>query len=283
LSDKEVISKASLNYVPVALNLYEIRKRKGSAGEFYTKIAKQRPSQYQGLYVATAEGKVLASRGSQPKKGTWEADTLKMLDEGLEAFGEVTPRKFKLVDPTPERGIGVRKDGSIVLEAYVRPLTLGLDTRGRGPLVIDRVELTKAEKSSLTLAEAEEGSTWTVPEKVVGAFYRVLSPVSDSNWLARRNEVDKATLRGKVERVRKGVAYLSYTGSISGVHVFQIEPNKGKKIYADVKFRGTGTADAKTGKLLTLLLVGDGRFRNYPPYDDESKYGVVVEWWLKPE
>jgi hypothetical protein len=79
------------------------------------------------------------------------------------------------------------------------------------------------------------------------------------------------------------VAYLSFKGAISGEHVWQFEPHKGKKLYANVTLRGVGTAESKTGKLLTLTLVGDGRFRNHPPYDDESKYGVVVEWRLKPE
>jgi hypothetical protein len=196
LSDKEVISRVSQSYVPVALNLYEIRKAKGSAGEFYTKVAKQRPTQYQGLYVVTAEGKVLASRGAQPSKGTWEADTLKMLDEGIEAFGDVKSRKVKAIDPYPERGVGVRDDGSMVLAVYARPMVLGLDRRGLGAVAIDRVVLTKEEKSKLTLPDGVEDATWTVPLRVVDALHRVLSPSSDANMLARRGEVTKATLRG---------------------------------------------------------------------------------------
>ena len=33
--------------------------------------------------------------------------------------------------------------------------------------------------------------------------------------------------------------------------------------------------------LLSLLLLGDGRYRNYPPYDNVVRYGSVVEWRLK--
>jgi hypothetical protein len=283
LSDKDVISKVSRNFVPVALNLYQIRKARGTAGEFFAKVVKQRPAQYQGLYVVTAEAKVLANRGSQPSKGTWEKDTLKLLDEGLEAFGDVTPRKVEAVDPNPERGVGVGKDGGIVLAVYARPMVLGLDRRGLGEVAIDRVALTKDEQKSLTLPAGVEEATWTVPAKTVEVLHRVLSPSSDTNTMARRDEVTKARLRGKIERINKGVAYLSYDGTISGVHTWEFAPHKGKKIKAEVALRGVGTAESKTGKLQSITLVGDGRYRNYPPYDDESKYGAVVEWRLKAE
>jgi hypothetical protein len=283
LSDKDVLEKVSRNFVPVALNLYEIRKAKGTAGEFFAKVQKQKPEQYQGLYVVTADGKVLSNRGRQPSKGTWEADTLKMLGEGLDAFGEVTPRKAEVVEQHPERGLGVLEDGGIVLAAYTRPMVLGLDKRGLGAVAIDRVTLTKDERKTLTLPDGAVDATWTVPAKTVEALHRLLSPSSDANTMAKRDEVTKARLKGRIERKSKGIAYLSFEGVISGVHVWQFDPNKGKKIYADVTLSGVGTAEAKSGKLLSITLVGDGRYRNFPPYDDESKYGAVVEWRLKAE
>jgi hypothetical protein len=281
LSDESVIASVRKNVVPVALNLYEIRKAKGSAGEFYQKVAKQTPSQYQGLYVVNADAKVLARRGAQPKQGSWARDTLAMLDEGIEAFGEVTPRKFRLVDPRPFRGVGVRDDGSIVLAVYTRPMVLGLDKRGLGQPAIDSIVLTKNERTSLTLSEADTDSAWQLPAQVARAFHRVLSPTSDANNLARRDEVTKAAIKGSVDRVRNGIAFLSFTGQIAGEHVWEFDPHKGKKIRAEVKLRGVGTAEAKSGKLLSITLVGDGTYRHHAPYDDPSKYGAVVEWRLK--
>jgi hypothetical protein len=35
----------------------------------------------------------------------------------------------------------------------------------------------------------------------------------------------------------------------------------------------------KAGRLLSLTLVYDGQFRNYPPYDHPpARFGAVVEW-----
>jgi hypothetical protein len=284
LSDKEVIARVSRNYVPVAVNLYVTRNAKGASGDFYRKLAEQRPKQYQGLYVVTAECKVLAARSEQPTKGTWTDDTLRLLDQGLDAFGEVTPRRPSPTKPNADHGLGLRDDGGIALATYVRPLSLGLDPRGRGPVVIDRVALTKDELKGLTPAGGgAKGETWRVPEETAKALHKVTSPLSDSNWLAKRDEVTKAALTGKIDRVSKGVAYVPFRGSIQSAHVFQIEPHKGKKVRAEVSLRGAGTMEAKTGKLLTLVLIGDGKFRNYPPYDQESAYAAVVEWRREEE
>jgi hypothetical protein len=37
-----------------------------------------------------------------------------------------------------------------------------------------------------------------------------------------------------------------------------------------------------SGRLLSLTLVFDGRFRNYPPYDAPARFGAVVEWARGP-
>ena len=41
--------------MPVALNLYEIKKAKGPGGDFFRAVQKQRPGQYQGLYLVDPE------------------------------------------------------------------------------------------------------------------------------------------------------------------------------------------------------------------------------------
>jgi hypothetical protein len=40
--------------------------------------------------------------------------------------------------------------------------------------------------------------------------------------------------------------------------------------------------DVKSGRLLALTLVFDGRFRNYAPYDAPARFGAVVEWSQGP-
>ena len=121
-----------------------------------------------------------------------------------------------------------------------------------------------------------------MPATVAQQLHKVLSPNSDPNTMPRADEVTFAKLTGKVERVSKGVAYLRYTGRITGIHVWEFPPNKGKEINGDVKLSGVGTCDAKTGELRSITLVGAGEYRNFPPYDNVVKYGAVVEWRAKP-
>ena len=63
MSDDAVIARIRRNFVPVALNLYEVRDDKGAAGDFFRAVQKQNPDQYQGVYVVAPDGKVLASHG----------------------------------------------------------------------------------------------------------------------------------------------------------------------------------------------------------------------------
>ena len=61
MSNEPVIRRISESFVPVALNLYKIREVKDAAGEFFRAVYKQTPNRYQGLWIVSAEGKVLAS------------------------------------------------------------------------------------------------------------------------------------------------------------------------------------------------------------------------------
>jgi hypothetical protein len=48
-----------------------------------------------------------------------------------------------------------------------------------------------------------------------------------------------------------------------------------------VTLSGAGTCEAKTGKLLSLTLVGYGVYRSDRPNDAAKKYGAIVDWRLK--
>ena len=108
------------NVVPVSVNLYEIRKAKGRGGDFFRGVQKQRPAQYQGLYLVTAEGKVLASHQNFKSHKTWTKELIADLEPGLKAFGAVEEREIEPTDPLPERGVGVRKGGGACLAVFLR-------------------------------------------------------------------------------------------------------------------------------------------------------------------
>ena len=277
LSDDEVVKAISRQCVPVAINREVISKEKSPAGDLYRSIQKQRPNQYQGIYVIDPEGKVLSNQANAPEDiRLWARDLRERIDAGVKAFGGVTRRPTAKFTALNDRGEGTRADGSIVLAVYLRHI--GPDGRGFGDPAYDSAALTSEERTHFGRAGAKTGATWKVPATAVRTLHKVLSPNSDPNTMPRADEVTFARLTAQVERVSKGVAYMRYTGRITGTHVWEYPPNKGKKIHGDVTLVGVGTCDAKTGELRSITLVGAGEYRNFPPYDQVSRYGAVVEW-----
>ena len=58
MSHPDMLRFISANTVPVALNLFVIREQRDAAGDFFRAVQKQRPAQYQGLYLVAPDGKV---------------------------------------------------------------------------------------------------------------------------------------------------------------------------------------------------------------------------------
>jgi hypothetical protein len=264
--------------VPVAVNLYEVRDAKGAAGDFFRAVQKQRPDQYQGLYVVNPDGTVLASHGKMVEPARkWAGEIVGTIATALEKTGPLSAREETRGDAPTDRGVGFRKDGGIMLAAYARPMVLGLDRRGLGERAIDSIALSARDVGEITLASDVAGGSWKLPKSMVVKFHRLLSPASDANTLARADEVTEASVDVRRERAADGVVYVSLKGKIAGEHVWQFEPHKGKKIRSNVTLVGVAAVSTK-GQLLSLTLVGDGRYRNHPPYDEEQKYGAVAEW-----
>jgi hypothetical protein len=118
-----------------------------------------------------------------------------------------------------------------------------------------------------------------VPEAIARKFFPLLS-TADATFRDVK-EVTSVRLAGRVEKVEGGVAYLSYEGTIAATHrATKSEGKEGKECSSTAKLLGgVGRYDVKSGKLLSLTLVYDGLFRNYPPYDNPpGRFGAVVEW-----
>jgi hypothetical protein len=266
----------------VAVPLYTIRDEKGESGDFFRAVTKQRPDQYQGIYIVSPEGKVLASQAREPaKRETWARAIVDVIEDGVRAYGPISARKVPPLEFLPDRGVGRRKDGSIVLAVYTRTMHVGVDKRGFGDATLDSVVLADEDRGRLEFPDLAVGDDLPILKSVAKKLYPVLSPNSDCNTLPKADEVDGVKLSARVERVQGNVAYLHFQGRIGGVHTWPFPPHKGKKISAEVILAGIGSCDRKTGKILSLLLLGDGRYRNYPPYDNVVHYGAVVEWRLE--
>jgi hypothetical protein len=225
LSDERVIALISRNFVPVAQNLYIIREEKGPAGTFFRDVQKQRPAQYQGLYLVSAECRVLSSHQEYKSEKTWPQEVLADLERGLRAFGEVKPRDATRVDPLPYRGKGVKDNGGVVLAIYLRYSIKNIPLKELPNPTIDSLPFTAEEWASWSPRKPGVGLTWTVPEGVARQFSRVLGP-SDEDSMPRPKEVSAVQFTGKVQSIEDGVAYLSYTGHIKGSH--ETQSNKGK-------------------------------------------------------
>jgi hypothetical protein len=269
-----VIQLIARHFVPVALNLYEIRKAKGPAGDFFRAVQKQRPAQYQGLYLVSPDGKVLASHQNFKNDKTWAKEVIADLRPGLAAYGPVTPREVKRVDPLPHRGVGFLKDGGVCLGIYLRYSIKGIPPRELPNPTIDSLVLTAEELKALAPTEAKEGQQWTVRETAGRKLGRILGP-GDENSMPRPHEVKSVRLIGKVQKLENGIAYLTYEGDIAGSH--NTQSNRGL-CHGKATLTGVGRWDLKTQKLLAVTLVFDGVFRNVKPYDQPVKYSGVVEW-----
>ncbi len=246
--------------------------QKDAAGDFFRGVQKQRPAQYQGLYLVAPDGKVLASHQNFKSHKTWPEEVLADLQPGMKAFGEVKPRDVKRVDPSSGRGVGLAPDGGATLALYLRFIHKGAPLRELPNPTIDSLPLTAAELALLA-PKTETGAKWEVPEALARKFSRVLGP-GDEDSMPRPQEVTAMKLTGKVRSVEDGIALLDYEGSLTGAHLNQAK----KRTHGEVKLTGVGRVDAKTGKLLSFVWVFDGIYKGPPPYDQPAPYSAVIEW-----
>ena len=273
--------------MPVALNLYKIREAPDAGGDFFRAVQKQSP-QYQGLWVVSPAGEVLASHQETKDiadwHGKWPKRVLADLQRGLDSFGAVEPRRVGRFDSLPYRGTGVRPTGSVTLAVYdkfvvVKELDKEPPPDALGPTVLDSIPLTAEEWSRLAPATADAGSTWSVPEATARKFFPLLS--TGDTVFRDPTEVTAVRLTGRVQKVENGTAHLSYEGDIAATHHGTANEGKaGNKCSAEATLiGGVGAYDVRAGKMLWLTLVFDGLWRNYAPYDDPpARFGAVVEW-----
>jgi hypothetical protein len=276
--------------VPVALNLYKVRQDKGAAGDFWRSVQKQKPN-YQGLWLVSPEGKVLAAHQDMTSmsnpRGKWAKKALADLEAGLEAFGPVTPRRVGKVQSLPYRGVGTQPDGRVTLSVtdrwvFVKDLSHDPPRDALGATVLDSISLTADEWKGLAPPDAQPGGKWEVPEATARKFFPLLS-TSDTVFRDAK-EVTSVRLAGRVEKVEDGTAYLAYEGEIAATHRgTKDEGKEGKQCSSAAKLLGgVGVYGVKSGRLQGLTLVFDGRFRNYAPYDSPARFGAVVEWSQEP-
>lgn len=278
LSDRENLRLISTNFVPVAVNLYKIRKDKGEGGDFFRAVHKQKEL-YQGFWIVTPDGKVLASHQNPRSEKTWVVDARQAIRAGIAAFGKITPRRAEWRDPLPNRGRGVLPDGGVTLAASMRFTYGGGRPEGEGAL--DSINLTAKQWEGFAPPEAGKVKSWNVPEDAARQLSKCLTATSDQSVMPRPHEVKSVELIGNVRSVKDGVAHLTYSGDIAAVHKNPFI--KGAINRASARIRGVGTYDVKNKRMLTLGLVLEGPFYMHAPYDREPQNVLAgVEWRRDP-
>jgi hypothetical protein len=260
-------------YVPVAVNLNNLRKAKTAAGDLYRSIERQ-TSQYQGLWVVSPEGRVLAYHEHYKSEESWPGEVYAMLQKGLDASGTVRPRLVRWTEPLPNRGLGVRPDGSVSLAIYIRRLSSG---RLKGAGTLDSLTLSASELEAFAPPATREGTRWLLPAAVARQLCRCLSPESDQASMPLPADVTQLRLAGEVHWERGDILTLVYTGQIAAVHKHPYE--KGKTNHGEARIEGTGRYNARSGQLLSLTFVLDGVYYNFQPYHREPHPILAgIEW-----
>ena len=268
--------------MPVAVNLIKIRTAPDTR-DFFRSVQQQKDS-YQGIWIVSPDGKALAREhdfdrrltGAEFHKAFLRA-TLDMLDEGLKAYGPVQPRQVKPVEQLPNRGVGVKPDGSVDLAIYRRALHLG---KSDGPALRDTLALKKEEWAALSLPKPVAGTEWVIPEAIARKMVRPFCLNTLGGDMPGPEDAKVAQLTAKVEEVEDGRARIRLTGTFEAVKLFK-EKN--------LSFRSTATAagiaefDVKERALSSFLLVFQGSYQQgaQPATQKGRPFGAVAEWQRK--
>lgn len=287
MSDAAVVKFISTYCVAVAQNRHEMDRDQGEVGEFYHSAYKQAP-QYQGLWLVSPDGRVLADAGRHRGADTksWPSVVLADLKAGLAKFGTVEPRRVQPRNLHPYKGIGVRPDGGVILAVAQKGMNNNADlskinaSSWLPPGIIDGMPLSAADWSTFAPPDVRVGNQWTIPEQIGQLFFRYLS--GDIAILGGEITT-KVSVTGRVASVRDGIALLAYRGQVEGDNDGAKAGRTGLIYSTSVKMvDGIGAFDTKTGQMLALTMVWDGWAWPYrqptDPRKTPGRFGAVVEW-----
>ena len=256
----------------MALNLREIREAKDASGNLFRSIQRQK-DQYQGIWIVSAEGKVLSGHHQVKDEKNWTQEIMATIDAALTVSGPLTARKVSRVEPLPHRGIGVRPQGQVDLAIYSRYM---IGDRPDGPVVIDTLTLDKGEWSSFLAPEWKVGTEWSVPVTVVRKLGRLLSPNSDQSTMPRPDDVKVAELKATVESISDKKAHIRFAGKLEARHL--LEGDAARPSLSGANVEGIAVYNLEKKSMDSLFIVTTGSYRHSPPNDELRSTGAVVEW-----
>lgn len=259
------------HFVPVALNADRLPT--DADGDFFRGLMKRWP---QGLWVVTPDGKTLAFDYHNPdpklnyaeNQKKWRDGTLAMLAEGVKAAGDLKPREARAVNPFPDRGLGLTKDGGVRLAATVIGLRNG---KQDGSPAVDSATLTKEEWTAF--APPDGKAEWTIPESAARKFAVALSPLTDSIYTPRPSDVTKTEVTAKVIREADGLKVIRLSGKWESKH--DRDGKDKHPITAAATGDGVAVYDTSKKEMASVLVVLKGTYQNSTA---KTPTAAVVEW-----
>ncbi len=205
-------------------------------------------------------------------------EVLTALEAGLKAFGPIHEYFDGAPDPLPYRGHGVRPDGGVTLAVYARYLH---ERQPDGPAMIDSLDLSASEWSTLAHRSDANQKDWVVPEEIARKFVRLLSPNSDQSTMPKPEDSKAADMRWKLSDLSANTAFAQLTGRLEAIHLCEGDPKRPIKSKGDLTGIMVVTGKSKTPTRLSITL--SGIYRHSPPYDSPREFGAVVEWQRTPK
>jgi|GEM_PF-7055436 hypothetical protein len=194
----DVIERISQTMVPVVLDYQKVLNRNSREARFLLPMMKEKAKDdLQGFWLFTPAGKNLGHGVGFVKM---KEKTMRMIDNALDAFGTVEPRRFEKVELNPHRGIGFRTDGSVRLAEYVRRR----DRSNISSPVISSVSLSAQEFQAFAPSTTARKNEWTVPIPVARKLCRIASPMCYQH-APQPDWVKVVTLRAKTGTVSNGL------------------------------------------------------------------------------
>jgi hypothetical protein len=260
--------------VPVAGDDWYQRRRQDAEGEFFRKVADQGPrkgvggSTRQGIYIFTAEGRLLAFRNAQ------DPDVMRqVLKQGLKAYRQLPEEKRRAeAVRVAERGrVDQRYDrelpaGGAVLNVYTR--ILDRDDKGKlchgsckfpggDKTAHDHLWLTAAEIQSLVPSGARAGDSFPLPKAIAQRLLRfhLVDNTRGEPPFWTREQIRQSDLRLHVEEVSDRGVRLKLVGH--ALFSTNADDKRADRGY-DVHLLGTVEVDARKVRLVRFDVVAVG-------------------------
>ena len=230
----------------------------------------------QGLWVVTPDGKTLAFHYHKNTPGVsytrnqelWVEGTVEMLEAAVVAAGTLPRREARTFDPFPDRGVGSSKDGGARLAVSVIGLRNGQQD---GPPAVDSVSLSRPDWAAF--APPPGKTEWAIPAEVGRRFAPALSPLTDSIFVPRPDNMTRAEVTGTVVRTTDGIMVVRYAGQWESLHYR--DGDKRFPIRAKAAGDGIGVYDPSTQQFRSMLWVLKGTYQNGATAVPTA---AVVEW-----